>query len=323
MIYKNPNSTRTNIFRKIYDSEDFKNILKNKNQEFPFLIDIEVTNHCNLKCIFCGQQTMKREKGFIDETIFKKVIDECEIHKTPIRLIRWGEPFLHEKIIDFCEYAKNKNIPIHITTNGLIIDEEQMKKIVELEVDSIVFSFQGATKEQYELMRNNKFHDKLKENILKLVELRGEKLKPYIHISTTITNETEEQIKSFKNNWGNIVDSVDIGKTNLSFLSANQIKSFELINKLDWLKKQETIKKAYRPCTEVYQKLSVNWDVKVTCCCGDFDNFLIVGDINNSTLKEIWDNSESLKAFRKLLDMKKHKSLSLCKNCYLPYDEFN
>lgn len=324
MRYKNPSSKRENPFKKIYDSEDFKNILKNKNkQEFPFFIDVELTNNCNLKCLFCGQQTMQRKKGFINEETFKKIIDECSIYNVPVRLIRWGEPFLHPKIIDFCKYAKDKNIPIHITTNGTIINELQMQDLVNLELDSIIFSFQGATKEQYGLIRNNPFYDKLKNNIFKLIKIRGDKLKPYIHISTTISNETPEQIEAFKKYWGNIVDSVDIGKTNFSFLSANQIKSFELINKLDWLKKQETITKVYRPCTEVHQKLSVNWDGKVTCCCGDFDNFLIVGNLNDSTLKNIWDNSESLKAFRKLLDMRKHKSLSLCKNCYLSYDEFN
>jgi MoaA/NifB/PqqE/SkfB family radical SAM enzyme len=324
MLYKNPNSKRENLFRRIYDNDEFKNILKNKDkQEFPFFIDVELTNNCNLKCLFCGQQTMKREKGFIDEKTFKKIVDECSQYKSPIRLIRWGEPFLHPKIIDFCKYAKQEEIQLHITTNGTIINEQQMQEIVDLQLDSIIFSFQGATKEQYELMRNNKLYDKLKNNILKLIEIRGDKQKPYIHISTTITDETEEQINNFKKYWGGIVDSVDVGKTNFSLLSANQIKSLELINKLNWLKKQETIKREYRPCTEVHQKLSVNWDGKVTCCCGDFDNFLIVGNLNDSTLKNIWDNSESLKAFRKLLDMRKHGSLSLCKNCYLAYEEFN
>ena len=86
--------------------------------------------------------------------------------------------------------------------------------------------------------------------------------------------------------------------------------------------KQETIKKKYAPCTEVYQKLSVDWDGKISACCGDYDNYLTVGDINNETLYNIWHKSEELKAIRSLLDKGRHKCLTLCSRCYHFYDEF-
>ena len=197
-----------------------------------------------------------------------------------------------------------------------------MKEIVDIGVDSLIFSFQGATKEQYELMRNNNQYDKLKANVLKMVEIREDNEKPFIHISATMTNELKEEIDNFIDYWGGIVDSVDVGKTNLSRLNSHQIISFETIGKLELLKKQETIKKCYKPCTEVYQKLSVDWDGKVTCCCGDFDNFLVVGDVNQTTLSDIWNNSRELKIFRELLDKNMHKSLTLCSTCYHTYDEF-
>lgn len=323
MMFKNPKSKRENPFRKIYDSKEFRTVLQHKDtlRNFPFLVDVELTNHCNLKCIFCMQQAMTRPKGFMSEGIFKKVVDECSEFNTPIRLIRVGEPSLHPKIIDFCKYAKSKGLLLHITTNGFI-KETDMNSLIELGLDSLIFSFQGATKEQYEIMRNNHRYDELKANVLKMVELRGNKEKPFIHISCTMTDESKEEIDIFVNYWGHIVDFVGIGKTNLSNLSASQIKSFETIGKLELLKKQETIKKEYRPCTEVYQKLSVDWDGKVTCCCGDFDNFLTVGDLNKSILYDIWNNSRELKIFREMLNNNMHKSLTLCSTCYPTYEEF-
>lgn len=323
MIYNNPNSIRKNIFRTIYDNNDFINVLNKKNSllKFPFLVDIELTNYCNLKCVFCGQQTMTREKGFMEWEVFKKIIDECAIYQTPIRLIRWGEPFLHKDIIKYCKYIKEKRLLLHITNNGLIIKEHQMKDLIEVEVDSIIFSFQGATKEQYQIMRNNNKYNELVKNVKKIVKLRENKEKPYIHISSTMTNETKKEIDEFTNYWGNIVDSVGIGITNLSRLSLNQIKFFKIAKKLDYLKQQEIIKKEYRQCKEVYQKLSINWNGKVTCCCGDFDDFLIIGDIHKSSLQEIWDNSKSLKIFRNLLDNQMHRSLNLCSTCYHTYEE--
>lgn len=315
--------SRENPFQKIYKSEKFRTVLahRDKPSKFPHIVDIELTNHCNLNCLFCGQQTMEREKGFIAREVFRKVVDECAKHKTPIRLIRWGEPFFHPEMIFFIEYIKSKGLPLHITTNGLLLTESNTKSLIDLELDSLIFSFQGATKEGYEQMRGHHY-DKLKSNILKLVKIRGNKEKPYIHITSTMTDETEEEINAFKDYWGKIVDLVTTGKTNLSRLGIGQIKSLETIKKLELLKEKETVGKFYRPCTEVYQKLSVDWDGKVSCCCSDWDNYLTVGDISKTTLKEIWNNSERLKLFRRLLDKGCHKSLSLCSVCFHTYSTF-
>ncbi len=324
MHYNNPNSKRKNIFRNVYDNEQFKNILNNKNNlpEFPFLIDVELTNCCNLSCIFCGQQAMTRKKGLMSWESFEKIVEECAKYNTPIRLIRWGEPFLHQDIIEYCEYVKSKGLPLHITNNGQAITESQMKALVDIGLDSLVFSFQGATKEQYEIMRNNNNYDLLKSNVLKMVEIRGEKEKPFIHVSSTVTDESKDEIHEFIQYWGNIVDSVGIGKTNLSNLSPDQIKKFEVVDKLEELKKQETIRKEYRPCTEIYQKLSVDWDGKISCCCGDYDNFMTIGSIQDTSLYDIWNNSEELHGYRVLLNNLRHKSLQLCSKCYATYDDF-
>lgn len=324
MLFQNPNSKRQNPFRQVYDSEEFKTVLQHRDNipEFPYLVDIELTNHCNLECIFCWQQCMTRDKGFISEELFKKVVHECSQHNTPIRLIRWGEPFLHRKIISFLEYAKSEKLLVHITTNGLAMTNKHMKLIVDVGLDSLIVSFQGATKEQYEIMRQNHRYDELRGNILRMLEIRADMPKPFIHISSTMTNEAEQRINEFVNHWGHLVDSVSIGKTNLSRMTAHEIKSFESIGKLEVLKKQETINKYYRPCTEVYQKLSVDWDGKVTCCCGDYDRYLTVGGANESTLLDIWNQSKELEMFRHLLDNNLHRSLTLCSTCYHTYEEF-
>lgn len=168
-------------------------------------------------------------------------------------------------------------------------------------------------------------YDRLVNNILKLVEIRGSKKKPFIHISTTITSETKEEVEAFVKYWGSIVDSVGVGRTNLSWLTLPHIRSNvrpEILKKLEKLKKQETIRKVYRPCTEVYQKLSVDWDGLVTCCCGDFDRFMTVGDLRRDSLYNIWNKSERLKLFRRMLDLGMHRSLTLCSTCYHTYEEF-
>ena len=308
----------SNPFKKIYDSKEFKTVLAHDLAPFPYIVDIELTNHCNFNCLFCGQQTMTRPKGFMSFKTFKKVVDECAEHNTPIRLIRWGEPLLHPDIIKFCKYIKNKGLPLHITTNGSLLTEEIGKAFIDMELDSIIFSFQGADKKGYEQMRG-KHYDLLVKNIKRFLKIKGNK-KPYTHITSTMTDETPEQVERFKEKWGKVVDEVTTGKTNLSRINPSQMKSLENVKKLSCLK--DTVEKKYRPCTEVLQKSSVDWDGKVSACCSDWDNFMTVGDINKTTLCDIWNNSEDLKIYRKLLREMKHKSLTMCSVCFHTYHQF-
>lgn len=318
--YYNPNSKRKNIFRAVYDSPHFKDILKRREEipRFPFLVDIEITNYCNLDCVFCARRLMTRKKGYMGEDIFKKVVDECARYNTPVRLIRWGEPFLHPRFMSFVQYVKRqKNIPLHITTNGLLLDEKKAESLVEWELDSLIFSFQGATPQEYALMRNNQQYALLKKNILRLIEIRGERVKPYVHVSTTVTDETEEQIAGFMHYWGKLADCVSIGKTNLTqLLLFPERQPGESMDRIRQLLPKETIEKTYQPCKEVYQKLSVNYDGTVSACCADFDDLLLVGDIKTDSMGNIWNKSKRLKLFRHLLDDMQHTVLTLCRACY-------
>lgn len=284
MIRKNP-------FQKIYDSKQYAS----HDSPMPMIIDIELTNHCNLMCKMCDRNRMTRLRGFMPESIYTKVVDECQKYKIPMRFIGWGEPFLHPKIIDYLEYAKP--LPLHITNNGQIITERNMRDLVRIGLDSIIFSFQGATKEGYEAMRGTDY-DKLVSNILKLVEIRGDKEKPFIHVSSTMTNESRDEVSAFVNYWQNHVDSVGFGKTNL-----HEPRQFT----------------NYRPCSEVWHKLTVKWDGQVSACCGDYDNQLVVGNMKDYTLKEIWEGEE-LRAIRVLLSNNRFRNLTLCKDCFHAYD---
>ena len=115
--------------------------------------------------------------------------------------------------------------------------------------------------------------------------------------------ESKEEISEFVNYWDKIVDSVGTGITKT-------------------LKKDDKGLIQYRPCTEVFHKLTVKWDGQVSACCGDSNNLLVVGNIKEKTLKEIWDNSPELRAIRLLLLNNRHRTLTLCKDCDHAYDSF-
>jgi hypothetical protein len=215
-----------------------------------------------------------------------------------------------------CRERTGYVIPTHVTTNGTLVDEEKAEGIIQSGLDSIIFSFQGVDVEGYMEMRNASLETTamVYENLYRLVKMREDREYPYIQVTTTITDEQDIDVDSFINNLFDMgVDSVGVGKTNLHRVSNDKMKE---------LKPRDTIYRDHFRCTEVYQKLSVDWDGKVSCCCGDPDNYMTIGDISNmeDCLYNLWWKSKKLVMIRELLKEKEHRSFSLCKDCYLTHE---
>ncbi len=311
---------RTNPFQKIYDicnSGNSREKLKNL-PEFPRYMDIELTNTCNFRCLMCptGVMSQKRKTGFMSDETFYKILDEIKIYKTPLRFILWGEPTLHPKLIDYLTAAKSHGIISHLNTNASRMDDDLISKLLNIPLDSIKFSFQGVDKKSYLEMRNVDFYDELISVIKKFSALRGERELPYMHVSTTITYESDEQVKRFRDDVSPYVEKVGVGRTVLSHIDIDKTKLKEDDKKtLLSLKEKESVIKVHPECPEVFDKLSICWDGKVSACCGDYDNMMIVGDLEKQTLKEIW-SSDKLNRYRVILADMRHDEIELCKECY-------
>ena len=312
---------RINPFKKIYDlcnTGDPANRYQHPI-DFPRFLDIEITNHCNFNCLMCpvGTKVMNRIQGFMSNELYDKIIDEISAYKTPIRFVRWGEPTLHKEFINFLKKAKESGIMCHVNTNGSLLTDDSLKNIVKIGTESIKFSFQGIDRKSYLEMRNRDFFDDLLKIVKKLHNLRGEKEFPYIHVASTITYESQQQADAFKEAAEHFADLVTIGRTKMEHIDVKKIRLSENEKvRFVYLKEQESlVKKHFNCCPEVFDKLSINWDGKVTACCGDYDNMMIVGDLQENTLKEIW-NSKKLDHYRKLLSQGRYDEIALCKTCY-------
>lgn len=288
---------RQDPFQKLYeicDSGSMAEKLKSP-KSYPLLVDVELTNLCPFTCAMCptGRGVLMRPKGVMNFKLLEKIVKECAANNCHIRFVRWGEPLAYPQFTDALRLVKVAGLMCHINTNGYYLDYELSCALLRLKLDSIKFSFQGTTQEEYEKWRGKKGIEVL-ANLQKLHALRGNKEYPYISVGTTVTNETEEQIKKFRMIFGRWCDKVTVGRTR------NIIAREE---------------KGCNPeCPEVFNKLSIDWDGIVVACCSDFDRFMMVGDVNKDTLYDIF-NGERINYFRKMLAEGRHNELEICRGC--------
>lgn len=271
----------------------------------PRIIDVELTNHCNLYCTMCptGNGTAKREKGFMSAEVFDRIVLYCGTNNVAIRLIRWGEPMLHPHLFRFIRLAKSFGIKVHMNTNGSLLDHDAIDDIINSGLDSIKFSFQGVTQDEYEEVRQGGNFIQLCGWVKQLYTKRGKGRHPYIQVGTTVSTKDEVAIKEFHKGMDKVSDLCTVGQTqDISNLSTSQ---------------PEAGKTPTPTCPEVYDKLSINWDGSVSACCRDYDNLMIVGNMRKyQTIQEIWEG-ENILLIQETLAQNDHIRFPLCRRCNL------
>ncbi len=310
-LYKLCNMGRTN---------QEKNELRNKMQE-PLLIDVELTNVCNLQCYMCptGTNSMVRCRGFMSEEVMSKLLENLSKSTVRgIRLILWGEPTLHPCFLEFAAKIKQMGKLLHFNTNGILLTEGMMQELIDMEADSIKFSFQGVDRESYEEMRFGSDWDIIMEHIKSFAMIRKKNEKPYIHISTTVTDESKERIDRFVYQMQAFCDEVTVGQTILSHLDVCKMNiTKERKEKFINLKNRQSLaEKHLDVCPEIYNKLSVLWNGDVTMCCNDYDGKdMVLGNILNASICDLW-RSEKAVAICEKLCKGDYDQFGICSTCY-------
>lgn len=178
----------------------------------PEIVQFDITNRCNNKCLCCwnnspllGEPSEERKKEKEYELLFdliKKTIGELrEMGTKTLFLAGGGEPFMHPNIIEILGCAKENGMRVVINTNFTLIDEDKIKKIVELKIDHIHVSLLAGSNKSYVLVHPNKTEDtffRIKELLKYLAKLKEEKnqpIQPHINMYYVIFNTNYLDIK--------------------------------------------------------------------------------------------------------------------------------
>jgi MoaA/NifB/PqqE/SkfB family radical SAM enzyme len=255
----------------------------------------EVTNHCNLKCPMCPSNNGSiREKGFMTFEFLKKIVDDAP-GIDYVQLYTWGEPFLNRDIFRMIEYIASKGIHAYTISNGTLLNDALIEKIVNSPLDRIAFSVDG-TGEYYERVRGVKY-EKTERNLKALIARRneaGSKLK--IELIMCVQKDNEENVEEFCAAWEGLVDRIQLQPQTYFLGEAGEIKRT-------------------RPCWQPWVgNLFVHWNGAVAPCCVDYNDELIVGDATRESLREIL-NGPRMRALRHALQKRQFGKYPLCERC--------
>ena len=276
-------------------------------------IDIETYNVCNLRCTMCPYPDMTREKVLMNMDLFKKIVDDATLNNIrQICLNFYNEPLLDPLLFERIKYAKSKGIKVMFYSNGCLLTGKKINLLLDSGLDSVNFSFDGATKETYEKIRVGANFEKTKNNIIQLINERNRRgfKKPSVVVYLVAQKDNYQELSKFKSFWKEFADGVSVGLVDTrrrEGLLPGELKS----------KKSRRI----YPCRSIFQHMVVLSNGKVALCCIDSDGSVVLGDLNKQTINEVW-NSNKIKKIRELHLSGQGDKIKLCRdtNCGMLYN---
>lgn len=284
-------------------------IKRRVNPDFPLILNIEPTNRCDLRCVYCPRLKARKGTGDMSWELFTRIIDEAAGYR-PLIMLNFhkdGESFLHPRFLDMVNYAREKNVAktIHLNTNAVCWNERLINRILDSGLDDITVSLDAARPETY---RKHKGADKLgqvERNVQLFLRLRAQRgtTRPFIRVKMMEFDEiSPQEIDEFYKKWDGVADMVQV--TGIHNWGGS----------IPGLKVTDESSKVRYPCMIMWYSLVVNWNGDVTVCSVDWDTDILVGNASKQTLHEIWNGSKIKEARRSQIE-RRYDRYPVCKEC--------
>lgn len=112
---------------------------------------LEITNQCNLNCATCMRNIWDVAFGAMSIPVFDKILEDLESYapKPEIFIGGYGEPLSNPNCLSMIELAKSKGIRVSMITNGVLLTESISRQLIDLKLDMLWISLDGASPECY------------------------------------------------------------------------------------------------------------------------------------------------------------------------------
>src|SRR5512136_70435 len=140
-------------------------------------IYVEPTTACNLQCRTCMRNVWDEPLGRMDGDTFGRVLEGIQALPEPPTVFfgGLGEPLLHPEFLDMVREVKRLDAPVEAITNGLLLDEARIEALIDVALDTLWVSIDGATPDCYADVRRDGDLPRVIANLERLRDLKIQK----------------------------------------------------------------------------------------------------------------------------------------------------
>lgn len=276
--------------------------------DYPKILEVQFHNKCNSNCLICPYKDMNYNYEKMSKELFEKFLSEIDENKLK-RIIPYlnNEPFLSTDFINMVKMIRNKfkKIEIEISSNVSMIKEIDIVEMSKLNITELRLSVFGYEKSTYNKMMPCLNYEKTFEKLQMISSVMKDSntIISIVMIDNGEINEQEFIDMKF------LCDKLGFKFERWGFLDRSDNVTY---NSNNIYNENVSSCEQNRPL----ERMHILSDGRVIFCCQDWSHSLIVGNINNNTISEVW-NSETFINARKSLYDKEKDSPMICKKCKL------
>lgn len=141
---------------------------------------IEPTNRCNITCVTCMRNIWDEPPGKMAPETFEQILGGLK-QITPRPLVFFGgigEPLFHTKTIEMIERVREIGAPVEIITNGILLNAERSRRLIDAHIETLWISIDGAQPESYADVRLGAELPRVIENVQTFRSMRRHSFRP-------------------------------------------------------------------------------------------------------------------------------------------------
>ena len=279
-----------------------------RSSKFPFLINFELWNECNAQCTFCRSEDggiydlnpdnvgkVSIEKGRMPIKMFQEIIEQSKDHILLAVPYVNGEPLMYPDLYKALKFASDRKVATLISTNGELLTEENIKKLLDSSLDFIKIAISGFSQDVFTIQHRGCDIEKIKENMKNLARMRDEGGHKILVMLDYIYYEY---------NAHEYLEALELGRELDFIVSRRPGNLHKLTEEHPELAKKEkpqdnvTSLPVKDLCEWPWKVMTVNWDGSIYPCC----DYVVWGDqktdavfqIGKSKIEEIWNGSTKI-----------------------------
>ncbi len=281
---------------------------------FPESLGVEMTNRCNLDCVFCPRDDIERPLQNMKDDLFEKIVDEASKHEfVSFQPQGLGESMAHTRWSALVQYASDKGVwPITLISNGGLLNDEKIDTLLSSKVEVITFSIDSTDPEVFAKVRRRGKLPEIETRVRQLLEeKKNRKLsKPRVVLRIIRMKENEHEIDEFYQRWTPFLGENDEITTSEVHTWQGRVED-RTVGSFQAFEGQDDPRV---PCMMPFKQLNVLVDGDATPCCYDNNAKLLIGNVRDKSIGEIW-HDEPIEEIRRLHLEGRVDAIPFCAAC--------
>lgn len=264
----------------------------------PSTFTIETVLACNLRCPECaiGGGLTSRPKKILGYDEFSEMFGKVRDWARYTYLHLWGEPFLNRDILEMTR-AASATSRVNLSTNALLLREEQIPSLIGSGVSDLIVSIDGATQEVYERYRVG---GRVDEAFRALRWIAEENLRQGRRVNVipqfVVFAHNQHEIGAFRARCEELGLTPSFKAPYLRGWRSKFRASARPEHQRRTWEDMASLREAISGCVNPADVLTVDVRGNAILCCHDYDGEVSFGNLLRSDFREIWDSPRYRKA---------------------------